>query len=93
MTSMRKLNRRLLRWQRYASRYRPGLWPRNYNVVRCDVRDPRGFERAYNAVQHEQERRCWDEMSEIHLVGLPDDDYGFPPYVVPVPDISEWRLP
>lgn len=69
MSSMRKLNRRLRRWQRYVQRYRPGRWPRNYNVVRCDVHDPPGFLRAYFAVQHEQERRFWDETPEIWLGG------------------------
>jgi hypothetical protein len=92
MASMRRLNRRLLRWQRYARRYRPGLWPRNYNVVRCDVRDPRGFLRAYNAVQHEQERRFWDETPEIWLGG-PAGEAALVAGVVSVPDISEWGQP
>lgn len=69
MASMRTLRRRLLRWQRYARRYRPGLWPRNYNVVRCDVHDTGGFQRAYRAVQVEQERRFWDETPEVWLGG------------------------
>ncbi len=57
MTSMRRLHRRLARWQRYARRYRPGRSPRNHNVVRCDIRDPRGFLRADTAVRDERERR------------------------------------
>lgn len=69
MASMRRLNRRLARWQRYARRYRPGLWPRNHNVERCDVRDPRGFARAHSAVYAERERRFWDETPELWLGG------------------------
>ena len=69
MASMRKLRRRLTRWQRYAQRYRPGRWPRNYNVIRCDVRDPRGFLRADIAVRREQERRFWDETPEVWMGG------------------------
>jgi len=69
MPSMRRLNRRLARWQRHARRYRPGRWPRNHNVRRCDVRDPRGFIRAYKAWWDERERRFWDETPEIWLGG------------------------
>lgn len=64
---MRKLKRRLALWQRYARRYRPGRWPRNYNVVRCDVRDPRGFMRADQAWRDERGRRLWDETQEAGL--------------------------
>jgi hypothetical protein len=69
MTSMRRLSRRLLRWERYADRVafnqrivQPWAW-----------QPPTGYRRAARAVEAERERRFWEETSEIHLVGLPDD--------------------
>ncbi|MEU7904139.1 hypothetical protein [Actinoplanes sp. NPDC049118] len=68
MTSMRKLNRRLLRWDRYAHRT---YW--NPRVTR-----PRwmgrasiafGHRRAWDAREKEQERRFWDETPEVWLGG------------------------
>lgn len=65
MASMRKLNQRLLRWQRYADRVafnprirQPWAW-----------QPPRGYRRAAKAVEREQERRFWDETPEIWLGG------------------------
>jgi hypothetical protein len=52
---MRKLNRRMLRWQRYADRVaftgrirQPWAW-----------QPPRGYQRAARAVQLEVDRRIW----------------------------------
>jgi len=84
---MRRLNRRLARWQRYARRYRPGPWPRNHNVARCDIRDPAGFVRAYSAVWAELERRqlcelydpMYDDGRPCDCIDCRDaytDDYG-----------------
>jgi len=59
VTSMRRLNRRLTRWQRYSARYRD----------RCDYAMPWGQIRAKAAVVDEQERCFWDETPEIWLGG------------------------
>lgn len=73
---MRRLKRRLARWQRYARRYRPGRWPRTYNITRCDIRDPAGFLRADTAVRAERERRqILQEYGQF--LGLVDEDYAY----------------
>lgn len=100
MASMRKLNRRLLRWRRYADHvaFNPRI------VQPWAWQPPAGYRRAARAVEDEVERRFWDETPEIWLGGpegeqaliadvLGEDWPTFPPYVVSVPDISEWRLP
>lgn len=66
MTSMRKLNRRLLRWERYAAKT-------GHESLRVRGSDPRrwlyGHTRAFDAVEIEQERRFWDEAPEVWLGG------------------------
>jgi hypothetical protein len=69
VTSMRKLNRRLARWRRYAARTywnprvtQPGPHPRL-------VPPSRGHCRALDARDIEQERRFWVETPEIWLGG------------------------
>lgn len=75
MASMRRLNRRLLRWRRYAFRT---YWNPRHNRPRwvlhpgSAVLCSPGHTRAWGAVQREEERRFWDETPEIHLVGLPE---------------------
>jgi hypothetical protein len=71
MASMRKLNRRLLAWRRYAHRtyWNPRVtsprWLRPGSAVLCSP----GHTRAWDAVQLEEERRFWDETPEIWLGG------------------------
>lgn len=89
MTSMRTLNRRLLRQQRYAvstgwtsdwsglihSRV-PSSWPSDEVLVRKTARRnrvPLGLIRAAAAVDDEQERRFWAETAEVWLGG-PDGE-------------------
>lgn len=63
MTSMRKLNRRLLRWHRYDARIaRPLERARRVKV-------PTGLRRAALAVEAEEERRFWAETPEVWLGG------------------------
>lgn len=63
MTSMRKLKRRLLRWERYDNR----------NVRSLDearrVTVPPGLTRASRAVEAEDDRRFWAETPEVWLGG------------------------
>lgn len=67
MASMRKLRRRLLRWDRYAVRY--GL-PTSANADHAYARlAVTGHRRVYLAVKAEDERRFWDETPEIWLGG------------------------
>lgn len=64
MTSLRKLNRRLLRWRRWSH----GNAPYTYSL---DPRPkiPPGHWRAWNAVRAEVDRRFWDETPEVWLGG------------------------
>jgi hypothetical protein len=64
VASLRKLNRRLLRWRRWSR----GNAPYTYSL---DPRPkiPPGHWRAWNAVVAEQDRRCWAETPEIWLGG------------------------
>lgn len=80
MASMRKLRRRLLRWQRYDARVRklvPALADRGLRT---------GHFRALRAVAEEENRRCWAEAPEVWLGGpegeraLIDDVVGSDPY-------------
>lgn len=66
MASMRKLRRRLLRWDRYAAR----LGRPSPALMRLSWDAPlRGHARAYDAVEAETERRFWDEAPEVWLGG------------------------
>lgn len=60
MSSLRKLRRRLLRWNRYADAIGP---------VSVDNKLPPGYWRAYLAVERERERR------QIRTVHWPTTDY------------------
>lgn len=63
---MRRLNRRLQRWQRYAARYgypSPALIELSWDPPLS------GHKRAYRAVQAEEERRFWAETPEVWLGG------------------------
>ncbi len=66
MASLRKLNRRLLRWERYAART-------GHLSPRARWSDSRrwlvGHCRAFDAVEAETERRFWAETPEIWLGG------------------------
>lgn len=59
MASLRRLNRRLLRWQRYMRHYPHEWW----------IATPPGHDRASSAVADENERRFWAETPEIWLGG------------------------
>lgn len=64
MASMRKLRRRLLRWDRYAAKTKhgqPDWWQGEVLVA--------GHYRARRAVEAEDERRFWAETPEIWLGG------------------------
>lgn len=64
MASLRKLNRRLLRWRRWSR----GNAPYTYSL---DPRPkiPPGHWRAWKAVTAEVDRRFWAETPEIWLGG------------------------
>lgn len=59
---MRKLRRRLLRWERYDDRFRLGDYP-------AAVKVPPGLTRADKAVEAEDERRFFAETPEVWLGG------------------------
>lgn len=63
MSSMRKLRRRLLRWQRYDDHI-----DRNPYAARRVTVAP-GLRRAALAVEREEERRFWAETPEVWLGG------------------------
>lgn len=64
MASMRKLRRRLHRWERYDRRY-----VGNGDDAQLRVKVPPGFKRAGNAVEREDERRFWADTPEVWLGG------------------------
>ena len=68
---MRRLNRRLLRWHRYAHRtyWNPRVTSPRWLLPRSAVLCSPGHTRAWDAQQKEQERRFWDETPEIWLGG------------------------
>lgn len=70
MASMRRLNRRLLRWRRYADKtyWNPRVATPWWTTARSATCSP-GHTRAWNAVQREVERRFWDETPEVWLGG------------------------
>lgn len=59
MASLRRLRRRLLRWNRYVRHYPYSRW----------IATPPGHDRAAWAVADEEERRFWAETPEIWLGG------------------------
>jgi hypothetical protein len=71
MTSMRRLNRRLLRWRRYAARtyWSPRMTQPRWMLPRSAVACSPGHTRAWDALQREIERRCWAETPEVWLGG------------------------
>lgn len=64
MASMRRLKRRLARWERYTSRYRQS----------CNFAVPWGYINARAAVSEEYERR---QLFRFYPVGIDELDAGF----------------
>lgn len=59
MASLRRLRRRLLRWERYMRHYPHQWW----------IGTPPGHDRAASAVADENRRRFWAETRPIRLTG------------------------
>lgn len=64
MASLRKLNRRLLRWRRWSRGNAPYTYSPNPRP-----KIPPGHWRAWNAVRAEVDRRFWDETPEVWFGG------------------------
>lgn len=71
MTSLRRLRRRLLRWERYAAKtgHESPRMGRSFSRWSNPASWLRGHCRAFDAVEIEVERRFWDETPEIWLGG------------------------